>query len=136
MTLGGRAAEKVVFDKISTGAQNDLDRVTQMAYGMITVYGMDDKVGNLSFHGMSKDSFVKPYSEKTGELIDLQVRNLVEEQYKRAQQLLIDRREELNKLAETLLEKEVLTKSDVEELIGTRPFPVEERKYPEEDKAY
>ncbi len=135
MTLGGRAAEKVVFDKISTGAQNDLDRVTQMAYGMITVYGMDDKVGNLSFHGMSKDSFVKPYSEKTGELIDSQVRVLVEEQYKRAQQLLIDRREELNKLAETLLEKEVLTKSDVEELIGARPFPVEERKYPEEDKA-
>jgi cell division protease FtsH len=125
MTLGGRAAEKVVFDKISTGAQNDLDRATQLAYNMITVYGMDDTVGNVSFYGMSKDSFVKPYSETTGALIDEKVRSIIQEQYDRAQKLLKEKRKELTSLAETLLEKEVLTKSDVERLIGKRPFPDE-----------
>ncbi len=125
MTLGGRAAEKVIFDKISTGAQNDLDRATQLAYNMITVYGMDDSVGNVSFYGMSKDSFVKPYSETTGALIDQKVREIIEEQYLRAQNLLKEKRNELEILAKTLLEKEVLTKSDVERLIGKRPFPDE-----------
>ena len=125
MTLGGRAAEKVIFDKISTGAQNDLDRATQLAYNMITVYGMDDSVGNVSFYGMSKDSFVKPYSETTGALIDEKVREIIEEQYLRAQKLLREKKNELDILAKTLLEKEVLTKSDVERLIGKRPFPDE-----------
>lgn len=84
MTLGGRAAEDIVFSKISTGAQNDLDQVTQMAYGMITIYGMDETVGNVSFYGMSKDTFSKPYSETTGALIDEKVRKLISGQYERA----------------------------------------------------
>jgi AFG3 family protein len=126
MTLGGRAAEKVVFDKISTGAQNDLDQVTKMAYGMVTVYGMNSKVGNVSFYAMSQDQFNKPYSNETAKLIDEEVRNLVELQYMRAQNLLIEKRHELNLLAKTLLEKEVLLKSDVERLIGPRPVPIDQ----------
>ncbi|MDX1478068.1 MAG: ATP-dependent zinc metalloprotease FtsH [Saprospiraceae bacterium] len=122
MTLGGRAAEKIVFDKISTGAQNDLDRVTKMAYGMIAVYGMNDKVGNVSFHGMSQDQFQKPYSDETAKLIDDEVRRMIDEQYLRAQNLLREHREELEILARQLLEKEVLLKSDVEKLIGERPY--------------
>ena len=118
MTLGGRAAEKVVFDKISTGAQSDLDQVTKMGYGMVSVYGMNEKVGNVSFYGMQQDQFQKPYSDETAKLIDEEVRKLVEKEYIRAQALLTERREELNKLAEALLEKEVLLKSDVEKLIG------------------
>ena len=129
MTLGGRAAEKIVFDKISTGAQNDLDQVTKMAYSMISVFGMNDKVGNVSFYGMSQDNFNKPYSDETATLIDDEVRKLIEAQYKAAQDLLIERRNELNILAQELLDKEVLLKSDVERLIGKRPFPeVEEFK--------
>lgn len=123
MTLGGRAAEKIVFDKISTGAQNDLDQVTKMAYGMISVYGMNKKVGNVSFYGMSQDNFSKPYSDETATLIDDEVRSLIEAQYVRAQKLLKSKRKELNALAEALLEKEVLLKSDVTRLIGERPFP-------------
>ena len=122
MTLGGRAAERIVFDKISTGAQNDLDQVTKMAYTMIAIYGMNDKVGNVSFHAMSQDNFNKPYSDETATLIDDEVRKLIESQYERAQALLSDKREELNKLAEQLLEHEVLLKSDVERLIGMRPI--------------
>jgi len=126
MTLGGRAAEKIVFDKISTGAQNDLDQVTKMAYGMVTVYGMNKNVGNVSFYAMSQDQFNKPYSNETARLIDDEVRILIEAQYLRAQELLMEKRDELNKLASTLLEKEVLLKSDVERLIGKRPMPVDE----------
>ena len=126
MTLGGRAAERIVFDKISTGAQNDLDQVTKMAYGMVTVYGMNKNVGNVSFYAMSQDQFNKPYSNETARLIDDEVRGLIEAQYLRAQTLLTEKREELNLLANTLLEKEVLLKSDVERLIGPRPNPIDE----------
>ncbi len=122
MTFGGRAAERIVFDKISTGAQSDLDQVTKMAYSMISIYGMNKKVGNVSFYGMSQDQFVKPYSDDTATLIDDEVRKLVESQYERAQQLLRERRKELDILAQHLLEKEVLLKSDVEKLIGPRPY--------------
>lgn len=132
MTLAGRAAEDLIFKKISTGAQNDLDQVTQMAYGMITIYGMDETVGNVSFYGMSKDSFSKPYSETTGALIDEKVRSLLTEQYVRAKNLLDEKHEELDILANTLLEKEVLTKSDVENLIGKRPFPDSEHVHNDE----
>jgi cell division protease FtsH len=128
MTLGGRAAESVTFDKISTGAQNDLDRVTQMAYSMISMYGMNDKVGNVSFYGMSQDQqFNRPYSENTAMMIDGEVRNLIESQYTRAKQLLRDKKEQLEILAQTLLEKEVLLKSDLEKLIGLRPIDIENR---------
>ena len=130
MTLGGRAAERIIFDKISTGAQNDLDQVTKMAYGMVTVYGMNHEVGNVSFYAMSQDQFNKPYSNETARMIDEEVRKLIESQYKRAQALLTEKKEELTLLAQTLLDKEVLLKSDVERLIGTRPVPVDELAIP------
>ncbi len=123
MTFGGRAAEKIVFDKISTGAQSDLDQITKMAYSMVAMYGMNEEVGNVSFYSMQQDQFNKPYSDDTAALIDEEVRKLVRTQYKRAIELLTDKREELNILAQELLEKEVLLKSDVERLIGKRPFP-------------
>jgi len=125
MTLGGRAAERIVFDKISTGAQSDLDQVTKMAYGMIAYYGMNEKVGNVSFYGLQQDQFNKPYSDETASLIDDEVRKLIDLQYDRAQALLTERRKELNILANQLLVKEVLLKSDLEKLIGPRPFPEE-----------
>jgi len=125
MTLGGRAAESVIFDKISTGAQSDLDHVTKMAYGMIAVYGMNEKVGNVSFHGMQQDQFNKPYSDETANLIDEEVRKLIDSQYERAKELLRTRAKELRLLAEQLLEKEVLLKSDVERLIGPAPHHVD-----------
>lgn len=121
MTFGGRAAEKLVFGRISTGAQNDLDQVTKMAYSMISVFGMNERVGQVSFYGLQQDQFMKPYSDETARLIDDEVRRLLEEQYLRAQDLLTERREELEILAQALLENEVLLKSDVERLIGHRP---------------
>ncbi|MEL7221505.1 MAG: ATP-dependent zinc metalloprotease FtsH [Bacteroidota bacterium] len=124
MTFGGRAAEEVVFQKISTGAQNDLDRVTKMAYDMITIYGMNDKVGQVSFHGMSKDTYQRPYSDDTATLIDDEVRGLLDSQYIRAQDLLREHRDKLELLANELLDKEVLLKSDLEKLIGPRPVDV------------
>lgn len=126
MTFGGRAAEQVIFSKISTGAQNDLDRVTKMAYDMITIYGMNEEVGQVSFYGMSQDTFQRPYSDDTATLIDDEVRKLVESQYLRAQDLLREKRTQLELLANALLDKEVLLKSDVERLIGPRPYPIEE----------
>jgi len=122
MTMGGRAAEKIVFDKISTGAQSDLDQVTKMAYSMIAVYGMNDKIGNVSFYGMQQDQFSKPYSDDTATIIDQEVRKMIDAEYLRAQELLIEKRDELNALANALLENEVLHKSDVERLVGPRPF--------------
>ncbi|HHH50564.1 MAG TPA: ATP-dependent metallopeptidase FtsH/Yme1/Tma family protein [Saprospiraceae bacterium] len=124
MTFGGRAAEFNVFGKISTGAQNDLDQVTKMAYGMVAIYGMNEKVGNVSFYGLQKDQFNKPYSDETASLIDDEVRKMVDAQYERAKELLKNRKKELEILAHTLLEKEVLLKSDIERLIGPRPFNI------------
>lgn len=122
MTFGGRAAEDIIFGKISTGAQNDLDQITKMAYSIISIYGMDKEVGNVSFYGMSQEQYQKPYSEETAAKIDERVRVMVEQQYERAKSLLEDKRHELNILAKELLEKEVLLKSDVERLIGVRNF--------------
>lgn len=121
MTFGGRAAEKIIFGKISTGAQSDLDQATKMAYSMVSVFGMSDKVGQVSFYGMQDQSFQKPYSDDTATKIDDEVRRLVQEQYERAQQLLIERKDELEIIARELLDKEVILKSDVERLIGKRP---------------
>jgi len=122
MALGGRAAESVIYNKISTGAQSDLDHVTKMAYSMVSVYGLDEKVGNVSFYGMSQDQFQKPYSEDTATLIDDRVREIIDGQYERAQQMLIAHRSELELLAKALLEKEVIHKADIERMIGPRPF--------------
>ncbi len=126
MTLGGRAAESIIFNKISTGAQSDLDYVTRMSYSMITVYGLNPKVGNVSFYAMSNEgSFVKPYSEETATLIDDEARKIIESQYLRAQNLLKEKRKELEVLAQELLDKEVLHRDDVERLIGKRPCDIE-----------
>jgi AFG3 family protein len=123
MTLGGRAAEEIIFGKISTGAQNDLQRITQLAYAMVTVYGMNDKVGNLSFYDpQSENTFTKPYSEQTSELIDEEVRKLIDSAYQRTRKLLLEKRENLEKIAKALLEKEILFRDDLEKLIGPRPF--------------
>jgi len=120
MTFGGRAAEQIIFGKISTGAQSDLDQVTKMAYSMITVFGMNEKVGQVSFYDM-QNNFQKPYSDDTATLIDDEVRKLVEGQYQRAIKLLTEKSQALEILAKQLLDKEVLLKSDVERLIGLRP---------------
>lgn len=122
MTLGGRAAESVVFDKISTGAQSDLDHITRMSYDMVVNHGLSDKVGNVSYYSMLNDSFNRPFSEQTAYVIDQEVKNMIEEQYKRAKQLLKDKRKELDALAKALLEKEVLHRTDLEAIIGKRPF--------------
>ena len=123
MTLGGRAAEEIFFGKISTGAQNDLQQITKISYAMVTVYGMNEKVGNLSFYDPQQEStFTKPYSDDTGKLIDDEVRILVESAYKRTKELLTDKKEQVDKLAKALLEREVLHQQDVEDLLGKRPY--------------
>ena len=122
MTMGGRAAEKNIFNKISTGAQSDLDQVTKMAYSMVAIYGMNEKVGNVSFYGMQQDQYSKPYSDDTARLIDQECRKMIDQQYDRAQSLLEEKNKELHLLAAALLDKEVLTKSDVARLIGDSPF--------------
>ena len=122
MTMGGRAAEKNIFNKISTGAQSDLDQVTRMAYSMVAIYGMNEKVGNVSFYGMQQDQFSKPYSDDTARLIDQECRKMIDQQYDRAQSLLEEKNKELHLLAAALLDKEVLTKVDVARLIGDSPF--------------
>jgi AFG3 family protein len=126
MTLGGRAAEEIIFGKISTGAQNDLQRITQLAYAMVTVYGMNERIGNVSFYDPQQDTtFTKPYSDDTATAIDEEVRKLIDKAYKRTLDLLTERRGELEKIARALLEKEILFKSDLEELIGKRTFDEE-----------
>jgi AFG3 family protein len=123
MTLGGRASEQLNFGKISTGAQNDLQQVTKIAYSMVTIYGMNEKVGNVSFYDPAQEnSFVKPYSEETSKLIDEEVRKLIDKAYDRTKELLTQKDSEVKKLAEALLDKEVLFQSDVETLIGKRPY--------------
>ncbi len=122
MTLGGRAAELVVFNKISTGAQSDLEQITRMGYEMILNYGLNDKVGNVSFYAMMNETYNRPFSEQTSWLVDQEVKNMIDEQYKRAQSLLIKYRHHLDTLAKALLEKEVLHRADLEQIIGKRTF--------------
>jgi cell division protease FtsH len=127
MTMGGRAAERVVFDRISTGAMSDLDVVTKMAYAAIAYYGMNEKVGNISFYDMVNNStFSRPYSEETARMIDEEARKFIDEQYVRAQALLRDKRPLLDVLANELLTKEVIFKDDLERLLGKRPFDKQE----------
>lgn len=123
MSLGGRAVEDLVFGKISTGALSDLQHVTRMAYAMVSMYGMNEKLGNISFYdGQSEGSFTKPYSEETGKIIDDEVRKLVDQAYQRVRSLLQEKMEAVTTIAEQLLDKEVLYKDDLETLIGRRPY--------------
>jgi cell division protease FtsH len=134
MTLGGRASEDIFFGKISTGASNDLQQITKIAYSMVTVYGMNDKVGNISYYDPAQENyFTKPYSEETGKMIDHEVRKLIDEAYIKTKKLLEEKRGDVEKLAKELLVKEVLFKSDVEALIGKRPF--EEKKILDVEEA-
>lgn len=124
MALGGRAAEEIVFKKISTGALSDLERITKLAYSIVTVYGMNEKIGNISFHD-SKESdynFNKPYSEATAQLIDQEVKKIVDDAYIRTKKLLTKKKKELEMIAQELLKKEILFQADLERLIGERPF--------------
>ena len=125
-TLGGRAAEKVVFDKISTGALSDLEKVTRQAKAMVTVYGLNDEIGNITYYdstGQTDYNFSKPYSEETAQVIDKEISKIIEEQYVRACELVTKNQEKLTALAERLLEKEVIFKDDLVEILGERPFP-------------
>ncbi len=123
MTLGGRAAEQIFFGKISTGAQNDLERITKLAYSMITMYGMSEKVGQVSFYDPQGEyGYQRPYSEVTAQMIDEEVRRLINEAYARTIALLTEKKNEVETVAKELLEKEIIFKADIERLIGQRPY--------------
>ncbi|AHM60443.1 membrane protease ftsh catalytic subunit [Flammeovirgaceae bacterium 311] len=124
MTLGGRAAEDIVFGKISTGALSDLERITKMAYSIVSVYGMNDKIGNISFYDpkQSEYNFNKPYSEATAKIIDEEVKVIIDKAYVAVRELLMDKRDKLEIIAQELLKKEIIYQYDLERLIGKRPF--------------
>ncbi len=125
-TLGGRAAEEIIFEKISTGALNDLEKVTKQAHAMVAFFGLNKKIGNISYYdssGQSEYSFTKPYSEKTAQNIDEEVSKLVEQAYRRAKDILVENKEKLVQLGDLLLEKEVIFREDLESVFGQRPFP-------------
>ncbi|MBI9033743.1 MAG: ATP-dependent zinc metalloprotease FtsH [Bacteroidales bacterium] len=124
-TLGGRASEEVNFGEISTGALNDLERVTKQAYAMVVYYGLNERIGNVSFYdssGQNEYSFNKPYSERTSEIIDEEVKKIIEKGYQRAVQLIKDNKEKVEKLGHLLLEKEVIFSENLEEIFGKRPY--------------
>jgi len=138
--LGGRAAEHLIFDKISTGALSDLEKITKQAYAMVSYFGMSEKVGNISFYdssGQSDYGFTKPYSDKTAELIDQEVKEIIEESYLRAQEVLKNNMKGLTELAELLLEKEVIFSEDLERIFGKRKADIlkEERESALKPKA-
>ena len=136
-TLGGRAAEKVMFNKISTGALSDLEKVTQQARAMVSVYGLNDVIGNITYYdstGQSEYNFSKPYSENTAQKIDHEISEIIEKQYNRAIDILKTSKDKLTILAERLLEKEVIFKDDLENILGVRPFKTNFEKI-EEAKA-
>ncbi|CAN5437928.1 ATP-dependent zinc metalloprotease FtsH [soil metagenome] len=138
-TLGGRAAEEIVFGKISTGALSDLEKVTKQAYAMISIYGLNDKIGNISYYdstGANEYGFTKPYSEKTAQTIDEEVSKLIETSYKRAKDILTKNKHLLTLLAEKLLDKEVIFKEDLEIIFGKRPFDKEELPLIKQEATY
>ncbi len=125
--LGGRAAESIIFNKISTGALSDLEKVTKQAMAMVTIYGLDEKIGNISYYdsGNQGYGFTKPYSEETAKIIDQEIKIITDNQYNRAKAILKKHEDKLHKLANKLLETEVIFKEDLEELFGKRPFDKE-----------
>ncbi len=136
-TLGGRAAEDIIFNKISTGALSDLVKVTQQARAMVTIYGLNNKIGNITYYNANEGEygFTKPYSEETAKLIDAEISAIVEHEYKRAIQLLKRHKDKLTELAEHLLVKEVIFKDDLERIFGKRPFEKPEEVAPPKQKA-
>jgi cell division protease FtsH len=135
-TLGGRAAEKIIFDKISTGALSDLEKVTKQARAMVTIYGLNDKLGNITYYDSSNQAeytFSKPYSEETAQIIDKEISELIEKQYHRAIKILTENKDKLTALAEQLLVKEVIFKDDLELIFGKRPFEKEEEHLPKKE---
>ena len=135
--LGGRAAEKIIFDKISTGALSDLEKVTRQAKAMVSIYGLNDTLGNITYYdssGQTDFNFSKPYSEQTAQVIDKEISKIIEKQYNRAITLLKNSKDKLKKLADRLLEKEVIFKDDLETILGKRPYKTNDEKI-EEFKA-
>lgn len=133
--LGGRAAEQIIFGKISTGALSDLEKVTKQAYAMVSIYGLNDKIGNISYYdSQGRESFTKPYSEVTARIIDEEVSKLIETQYQRAIQLLTANQDKLTTLADKLLEKEVIFKENLEEIFGKRQW-ISEAQAEEDERA-
>ncbi|MGY8926122.1 MAG: ATP-dependent zinc metalloprotease FtsH, partial [Flavobacteriales bacterium] len=124
--LGGRAAEELIFGKISTGALSDLEKVTKQAYAMVSIYGLNDRIGNISYYDPNGNQFTKPYSDETAKIIDEEVSKLIEKEYDRALQLLKLNKEKLENLAEKLLEKEVIFKEDLVDVFGKRKWDKEE----------
>jgi len=125
-TLGGRAAEEVIFGKISTGALSDLERVTKQAYAMVVYYGLNKKIGNISYYdstGQQEYAFTKPFSESTAKEIDDEIRKLTDSAYQRAKDILTEHKDKLTIVAEKLLEKEVIFTDDLEAVFGKRDFP-------------
>jgi cell division protease FtsH len=121
--LGGRAAEELVFSKISTGALSDLEKVTKQAYAMVSIYGLNKRVGNVSFYdSQGRDAFTKPYSDETAKIIDEEVSLLIESQYQRALKILTENKDKLEALAEKLLVDEVIFKENLEEVFGKRQW--------------
>ena len=132
--LGGRAAEKVMFDKISTGALSDLEKVTRQARAMVSVYGLNDNLGNITYYdssGQTDYNFTKPYSEETARKIDHEISEIIEKQYERAVSLLASSKDKLIQLADRLLEKEVIFKDDLENILGKRPYKSNDEKIEE-----
>ena len=137
-TMGGRAAEKVMFDKISTGALSDLEKVTKQARAMVTIYGLNDELGNITYYdssGQNEYGFSKPYSEETAQKIDEEISKIIEKQYQRAISILEKNKDKLTQLADRLLEKEVIFKDDLEKIFGERPFKKEESQESENAQA-
>jgi cell division protease FtsH len=121
--LGGRAAEELIFGKISTGALSDLEKVTKQAYAMVSIYGLNERIGNISYYdSQGRDAFTKPYSDVTARVIDEEVHKLIEEQYVRAKKILSDNKDKLTQLADILLAREVIFKEDLEAIFGKREW--------------
>jgi cell division protease FtsH len=125
--LGGRAAEQLIFGKISTGALSDLEKVTKQGYAMVSIYGLNERIGNISFYdSQGRDSFTKPYSDETARIIDEEVSKMIEAQYSRALTILTEHKDKLTTLAEKLLTSEVIFKEDLVEIFGKRQWEKEE----------
>ena len=132
--LGGRAAEKIVFNKISTGALSDLEKVTRQAKAIVSIYGLNETLGNITYYdssGQTDYNFSKPYSEQTAQVIDKEISKIIEKQYSRAISLLKKSKDKLKQLADRLLEKEVIFKDDLENILGKRPYKTNNEKIEE-----